>query len=71
MNTIQVNIDFKQLADIVKQLSPSEKLKLNDIIWTEQIEIPVEQQKLVLSRVRKSKEHPERLLDWDKVSKTL
>lgn len=73
MNTLQLNIDlnFQQLVSIVKQLSPSDKLKLNDIIWSESIEIPVEQKQLVMNRMRQSKENPERLLDWDETSITL
>ena len=35
------------------------------------IEIPIEHQKIVLERVEKSKTNPERLLDWDEVSKNL
>lgn len=33
--------------------------------------IPLEHQILVLIRIEKSKENPERLLDWDEISKTL
>ncbi len=73
MNTIQLNIDlnFQQLVDIVKKLSPSEKLKLNESLWAENMEIPIEQQELVLARIKKSKENPERLLDWDFAVKTI
>lgn len=34
-------------------------------------EIPVEHQKIVLDRMAKAKTNPERLLDWDEVSKNL
>lgn len=34
-------------------------------------QIPIEHQELVLERIEKSKENPERLLDWDEVSKNL
>lgn len=73
MNTHQLNIDlnFQQLIKIVKQLSPSEKLKLNAVIWDETMEIPLEQQKLVLSRKKKSKINPDRMLDWTEASKKL
>lgn len=73
MNSINVNIDlsFKQLVDAVKQLSPKEKLLLNDVLWNESMEIPAEHQALVLGRIQKAKLHPERLLDWDEVSKNL
>lgn len=73
MNTHQLNIDlnFQQLLKIVKQLSPSEKLKLNAVIWDETMEIPLEQQKLVLSRKKKSEINPDRMLDWTEASKKL
>ena len=73
MNTVNLNIDlsFKQLADAVKQLSPEEKLMLNDVLWDESIEIPAEHQTLVLGRIQKSKKNRDRLIDWDKASKTL
>ena len=66
--SLKVDVDFKQLLKVVKQLSPSEKLKLNDAIWKDDIEIPVEHQKIVLERIQKSKISPERMLDWDEVS---
>lgn len=73
MNTIQLNIDlnFQQLIKIVKQLSPSEKLKLNEVIWDESMDIPIEQRQLVLSRMQKAKENPNRMLDWDDALKTI
>jgi hypothetical protein len=73
MSSVHVKIDlsFKQLTDIVKQLSPSEKLKLNDVIWDEKMEVPEEHQKIVLGRIKKSKQNPGRMLDWNKASRTL
>ena len=73
MNTVQLNIDlnFQQLVDIVKKLSPSEKLKLSESLWAENMEIPIEHQEIVLGRIQKSKEKPERLLDWDFAVKTI
>jgi hypothetical protein len=68
---VQVNLKFQQLLDAVKQLSPNEKLKLNDAIWDESMPIPEEHKNLVLDRMKKTKKNPERLLDWDTVSKTL
>ena len=66
--TLKVDLDFDQLLKVVKQLSPSEKLKLNDAIWKEGMEIPTEHQEIVLDRIKKSKAHPERMLDWDQVA---
>lgn len=73
METIKLNIDLNinQLIEAVKQLSPKDRLKVNDAIWNEDIEIPVEHQRIVLNRMAKAKTNPERLLDWDEVSKTL
>ena len=73
MGNVHVNIDlsFQQLADIVKQLSPSEKLKLNDVIWDEKMEVPEEHRKIVMDRIKKAKEDPKRMLDWNKASRTL
>ena len=73
MNSLHLNIDlnFQQLLEIVKQLSPIEKVKLNEFLWNEDTEIPLKHQELVLSRIKKSKENPARLLDWDQAQKTL
>lgn len=67
MNSINVNIDlsFKQLVEAVKQLSPREKLLLNDVLWNESMEIPAEHQALVLGRIQKAKQNPNRLVDWE------
>lgn len=56
MDTVKLNNDlnFNQLLNAVKQLSPVELLTLNDAIWKEAIEIPLEHQTLVLNRVAKS-----------------
>ena len=73
METIKLNINLtvSQLMEAVKQLSPKDKLKVNDAIWSANMEIPSEHQKIVMDRISKSKVNPERLLDWDEVSKKL
>ncbi|MGO4905445.1 hypothetical protein [Flavobacterium sp. W20_MBD1_R3] len=73
METVKLNIDLNvnQLIEAVKQLSPKDRLKVNDAIWNENIEIPVEHQRIVLDRIAKTKTNPERLLDWDEVSQSL
>jgi len=68
---INIQVNFKQILEAVKQLSPKEKLKLNEVIWEDDIDIPIETQKLVLDRLEKGIKNPERLLDWDEVSKSL
>jgi hypothetical protein len=73
METIKLNIDLNinQLIEAVKQLSPKDRLKINDAIWSNDMTIPIEHQKIVLERMARAKANPERLLDWDEVSKTL
>ena len=73
MESIKLNIDFNvnQLIEVVKKLSPKDRLKLNDAIWNDDTTIPIEHQKIVLDRMAKAKANPKRLLDWDEVSKML
>lgn len=73
MNSLQLNINlnFQQLIEVVKQLTPKEKIKLNDMMWDENMTIPTEHQKIVIARTEKSKRNPKRMLNWDEVSKTL
>ncbi|MEK6615424.1 MAG: hypothetical protein AABZ32_04835 [Bacteroidota bacterium] len=68
MNTIhlQVNLSFQQLIDTVKQLSPNEKIKINEAIWDESMPIPEEHKMLVLDRMKKAKKNPERLMGTSK-----
>jgi hypothetical protein len=68
---LNLNLSFQQLVDVVKQLSPDEKLKLNEAIWSENMDIPMEHQKLVLDRIQRAHQNPDRMLDWDKASKKL
>ena len=73
METIKLNIDLSvsQSTEAVKQLSPKDRLKVNDAIWNVDMEIPAKHQRIVLDRMAKAKLNPKRLLDWDEVSKTL
>jgi hypothetical protein len=68
---LHINLSFQQLLEVVKQLSPAEKLQLNDAIWDEASEIPVEHQRIVLERKQKSKIDPSRMLDWEVAIKKL
>ena len=68
---LNINLTFQQLVEVVKQLTPAEKLKLSDVIWDDDSAIPVEHQNIVLDRIQKSKENPERLLDWEEAEKML
>jgi hypothetical protein len=73
---INISLSFNQVIDIVKQLSPNEKLRLKKVLQGEEtnsdtIDIPEEHQKLVMDRFEKVRKNPERLLDWDETKKTL
>jgi hypothetical protein len=68
---INIQVNFQQLIEAVKQLSPKEKLQLNELIWDGNTPIPVEHQQLVMNRVKRAKENPESMLDWDEVTKKL
>lgn len=68
---VKINLNFKQLTSIVKQLSPSEKMKLNEAIWDDKMEIPEEHKKIVLDRIKKSKQKPERMIKWENAIKIL
>jgi len=68
---IAVELSFRQLVDAVKQLSPSEKLELNEVIWSEDLSIPMEHQNIVNERISVYKTNPEILLDWNLASKDL
>ena len=66
---LNINLSFQQLVEVIKQLSSYEKLKLNKAIWSEEMKIPEEHQRLLLGRIQKAKQNPERMLDWGIASK--
>jgi hypothetical protein len=68
---LKIKLNFKQLTSIVKQLNASEKMKLNEAIWDEKMEIPIEHQRLVMERIGKAKQDPTRMLNWEKAIKQL
>jgi hypothetical protein len=61
---VQVNFNFEQLLNAVKQLIYSERLQLIDAIWDECMPIPEEHKNLVADRIKKTKKNPELLSDW-------
>lgn len=73
MDGIQLNINlpFEQLVEAVKKLSPKEKMLLNDAIWEEEVEIPIEQQELVRNRIEEAKQNPGTIADWEDVKNDL
>jgi hypothetical protein len=72
---IQLNIplNFKQVVDIVKQLSASEKQQLSEVLWSEQkiedIEIPEEHKQIVRERIIKHEDSS--YLTWDGIEQKL
>ena len=57
--TIKTNLTFQQLLDIIKQLTPEERMRINDAIWDEDMDIPAEHQALVLVRIKNAHKNPE------------
>lgn len=64
---LNIPLNFNQVVDIVKQLSPQEKVKLKEVLESEQEDIPEEHKNIVRQRIKASEADPSRLLDWDKV----
>ena len=70
---VQLNIplSFKQVVDIVKQLSPSEKQQLSEVLWMEQniddIIIPEEHKQIVRERIKKYENSPDCYLSWEDI----
>ena len=74
---VQLNIplSFKQIVDIVKQLSPSEKLQLREVLREEQnnenIAIPEEHKQIVRDRIEKYKKSPDSYLSWNDIERKM
>ena len=73
MSKVSINIDlpFHQLLEVVWHLSPKEKLLVNNAIWNENMVIPDEHQMIVLERKEEALQNPEKMLDWSEASKRL
>jgi hypothetical protein len=77
MNTQHINIslNFNQLVEIVKQLSPKEKLQLSGILWDEaqeeEITIPEGHKQIVRQRLQRMEEQPESCLTWDDIERKI
>lgn len=74
---VQLNIplSFKQVVDIVKQLSPSEKQQLSEVLWMEQniddIIIPEEHKQIVRERIKKYENSPGSYLSWNDIERKM
>lgn len=65
---VAVQLTLEQLMEAVKQLSPSEKLALNEMIWQDDMTIPMSHQDLVIERIEHAKANSIEPLDWDEIS---
>jgi hypothetical protein len=74
---IQLNIpiSFKQVVEIVGQLSPSEKQQLGEVLWDGQndddIVIPEEHNQIVRERIKKYENSPENYLSWNDIERKM
>ncbi|MFP9113103.1 addiction module protein [Flavobacterium sp. RHBU_3] len=68
---VNINLTVDQLIQAVKQLSPEDKLKLNDAIWDESYVVPEWHKQIVRARIKEVDSNPDLLLDWDEVSESL
>jgi len=70
---VQLNIplSFKQVINIVKQLSPFEKQQLSEVLWKEQsigdIVVPEAHKQIVHGRIKKHENNPDCYLSWDDI----
>ena len=79
MNTHQIQsnvpLNFTQLLDITRQLSPKEKIRLGSVLWDEtnetEINIPEAHKQEVRRRIKEMEEHPENRLTWEEIEAKL
>ncbi len=70
---IQLNVplSFKQVIDIVKQLSAAEKQQLGEVLWSEQnvgdIVIPEKHKQIVRQRIKKYENQSGSYLSWEDI----
>lgn len=65
---LNIPLNFNQVVDIVKQLSPKEKAKLKEVLDNKsEIDISEEHKNIVRQRMKASEADPSRLLNWDEV----
>jgi hypothetical protein len=72
---LNVPVSFEQVIDLVKQLSPTEKQQLSEVLLTEQstddIEIPEAHKELVRERIKKYEDKPGSYLSWNEIEQKL
>ncbi len=72
---LNISLSFKQVVDIVKQLSPSEKQTLSELLWMEKdlddIVIPEEHKQIVRERIKKYENSPDSYLSWNDIERKM
>jgi hypothetical protein len=68
---LDICLNFDQVLEAARQLTPQEKTKLSALILVDEYQIPITTQNEVLARIEASKKNPQVLLDWDEVNKQL
>ena len=72
---ISIPISFKQVVDIVKQLSPAEKQELSKVLRAGQCDnemvIPEEHKQIVRKRIKKYKSYPDNYLSWNDIEQKI
>lgn len=72
---LNIPLSFKQVVDIVKQLSPAEKQQLGEVLWTEQniddIVIPEEHKQIVRERIKKYENSSTSYLSWNDIERKM
>ena len=75
MGVQHIQLNFRQVVDIVKQLSPSEKQQLGEVLWDEQIiddiVISEEHKQVVRERIKKYENIPDCYLTWDDIERKM
>jgi len=70
---IQLNVplSFTQLVDVVRQLSPMEKIRLGSVLWEEtdenEIDIPEAHKQEVRNRIIEMDKNPKSCLSWEEI----
>ena len=72
---LNIPLSFKQVVDIVKQLSPSERQQLSEVLQVEQnaddIIVPEEHKKIVRERIKKYENRPDSYLSWNDIERKM
>lgn len=68
---LNIPLSFNQVVEIVKQLSPSEKLQLREVLdiakSSEDVSMPEEHKQIVRERIKKYENNPDSYLQWNKI----